>query len=393
MQKIMKKKKIKNYKFLRIITSLNPKYGGPAKGIIDSSEDLISKGHNVTIVTLDKKAKNANKKSNFKIINFKNYIGENYKFSLNFFKWLFKKKNDFDFIIIHGLWQFPSLAARLLLNGNYYVFSHGQLDPFFSQNWIKKIKKKIYWFLIEKRNLINSKSLLLTSLGEKYSLNKTYVNCEGVKKKVVGYGIRKPIFNSTKARLLFYKKLPYLRNKIFFLFLGRFDKKKGCEILIKSINKIRNNFKYKVLLAGPGYGENHQILLEKLVTKYKLQDQIIFSKPLYNEEKWGAISECNCMLLSSHGENFGISLVESLSLSKPVITTNKVNISKRIMKYNAGIISKNNVASFSKSLKKYIDLSQKKKNYMSRQALKCFDIHFNISSKKNSLLNFFDKQI
>ena len=58
------------------------------------------------------------------------------------------------------------------------------------------------------------------------------------------------------------------------------------------------------------------------------------------------------MLLSSHGENFGISLVESLSLSKPVITTNKVNISKRIMKYNAGIISKNNVASsFSKSLK------------------------------------------
>ena len=88
------------------------------------------------------------------------------------------------------------------------------------------------------------------------------------------------------------------------------------------------------------------------------------------------------MLLSSHGENFGISLVESLSLSKPVITTNKVNISKRIMKYNAGIISKNNVASFSKSLKKYIDLIQKKKNYMSRQAFKCFDIHFNISSKK-----------
>ena len=73
MKKIMKKKIKNKLKIFKIITSLNPKFGGPAKGIIDS-EDLISKGHNVTIVTLDKKAKNAYKKSNFKIINFKNYI-------------------------------------------------------------------------------------------------------------------------------------------------------------------------------------------------------------------------------------------------------------------------------------------------------------------------------
>ena len=40
----------------------------------------------------------------------------------------------------------------------------------------------------------------------------------------------------------------------------------------------------------------------------------------------GSNIEFEAMLLASHGENFGVSLVESLSMSRPVITTNKVNI-------------------------------------------------------------------
>ena len=56
------------------------------------------------------------------------------------------------------------------------------------------------------------------------------------------------------------------------------------------------------------------------------------------------------MVLPSHGENFGVALVESLSCSKPVLTTNKVNIYKEILKFNAGFISKNEINSFAKIL-------------------------------------------
>ena len=111
------RKKINNkLKILRIITSLNPKFGGPATGIIESSKDLILKGHNVTILTLDKDTKNSFNINKIKIINFKNYIGENYKFSFNFFYWLLRKHRIYDHVIVHGIWQFPSLAARLILN-------------------------------------------------------------------------------------------------------------------------------------------------------------------------------------------------------------------------------------------------------------------------------------
>ncbi len=386
MPKTMRKKIKNKLKILRIITSLNPKFGGPATGIIESSKDLILKGHNVTILTLDKNIKSSYNINRIKIINFKNYIGENYKFSFNFFYWLLRKHKIYDHVIVHGIWQFPSLAARLILNGKYFVFTHGQLDPYFSFNWLKKIKKQIYWLLIEKRNLIKSRSVLLTSLGEKQSLKKTFVNCEGIKKKVINYGINRPILNKKKILDIFYKKRPYLKGN-FFLFLGRFDKKKGCEILIESIYNLKKNFNNKLLLAGPGYGDRYQVNLEKLVKKYNLNDKIFFSGPLYSEAKWGSILASKCMLLSSHGENFGISLVEALSLGKPVITTYRVNIYKDILIYKAGFVSKNTVSGFSRNLLKFINLDDKKKNYMSKQALKCFDKNFNISKSKKTLTN------
>ena len=78
-------------------------------------------------------------------------------------------------------------------------------------------------------------------------------------------------------KLVYYFIKNFLTLEIkFFSYLGRFDKKKGCEILIKSINKIRNNFKYKVLLAGPGYGENHQILLENLLENINCRIRLYF---------------------------------------------------------------------------------------------------------------------
>tara|TARA_A100001015_G_scaffold77190_1_gene85748 strand:+ start:2393 stop:3571 length:1179 start_codon:yes stop_codon:yes gene_type:complete len=392
MPKTMRKKINNKLKILRIITSLNPKFGGPATGIIESSKDLILKGHNVTILTLDKDTKNSFNINKIKIINFKNYIGENYKFSFNFFYWLLRKHRIYDHVIVHGIWQFPSLAARLILNGKYFVFTHGQLDPYFSLNWLKKIKKQFYWFLIERQNLVKCKSILLTSKGEKKSLKNTFVNCNGIKKKVINYGIIKPTLEKKKNIKLFYKKIPSLKNKKFFLFLGRFDEKKGCEILIKSIFKLKNKFDDKVLLAGPGFGGKYQVFLERLVNKYKLNDKILFSGPLYKELKWGSIMASECMLLSSHGENFGISLVESLSVSVPVITTDKVNISNEILNSGAGLISKNTVSGFSNNLLKFIQFNKKQKLYMSQQALKCFENNFNISSNKKTLSNLLLKK-
>ena len=91
--------------------------------------------------------------------------------------------------------------------------------------------------------------------------------------------------------------------------MGRFHQKKGCEILIKSIKKIIDkNINIKVLMVGPSneYRKN----LIKLSNSLNLKDTIFWSDHLSYNLKWGAILNSQAMLLSSHGENFGVSLVE-----------------------------------------------------------------------------------
>ena len=131
----MKSKK----KILRIVSSLNPKHGGPSVGIIESSKYLIKNGFKVDIVTLDKQKGLNPKFKNIKIINFSDYLGSNYRFSFKAYMWLFKSRIHYDFFIIHGLWQFQTLLARLLLKGRYLVFTKVLFKFFFSCSEVKII--------------------------------------------------------------------------------------------------------------------------------------------------------------------------------------------------------------------------------------------------------------
>ena len=121
----MSKKKIK---ILRIISSLDPKFGGPARGIIETSKQLIYNGLETEILTLDKKKFNYSK---IKIHNISSYFFDKYKFSLELIKWLNKNKNKYDLFIIHGLWQFHTLAARILLKKKIRSFCSWTIRSFF----------------------------------------------------------------------------------------------------------------------------------------------------------------------------------------------------------------------------------------------------------------------
>lgn len=392
----------KRIKILRIIPTIDPMYGGPSKTIIDTSLMMANKGFEIDILTgLQKKGskvykakKNTSLNSKkIRIINMGKHFFGDYCFNLRQFIWLYNNRDKYNFVIVHGLWQFSTLMARILLKKNYFIFIHGQLDPWFSENFLKKIKKQIYWFFFEKRNLLNSSSILVTSQGEKKTLKNTYVNTSNINKKVVRYGILKPKINRKKALNNFYKSFPKLKKQKFYLFLGRFHEKKGCDLLIKSIKEVEKKVDDIFLLAGPKTNSNYEKKIQILIDKYKLKEKIIFSDMLLDDVKWGAILASKAMVLSSHGENFGVSLVESMCFGKPVLTTNKVNISNEILKHKAGLISDDSVDDFSKIILRFNKYKKKELNIYSKNAYKCFVNQFDLSIEKNSLNELIKKNI
>ena len=380
---------MKKIKILRIIHTLDPTHGGPQNAIIDNSLALIKKGFNIDILTNDNKNYYFKKKDSIKVINVGPPLIE-YGFNIRLIFWLINNREKYDIFIVHGLWTFYTLIARLLLKNKYFVFAHGQLDPFFSIDFIKKTKKKIYWNLIEKENLISANSLLLTTENEKKLLLKTYVNTNNIKKKNVSYGILKPKFNIANVKRLFYKKYPNLKNEYFLIFLGRFHKKKGCDTLLKALKILKKkNIIIKLLLVGPEneYKKN----LKQLSKNLDIEDQVCWSNTMKNGIKWGSLYLSKGMVLCSNGENFGVSLVESLSLGKPVLTTNKVNIYDKIKKYNCGLISKNDATSFANILNKYFKSNNKTLENYSKNSIKCFNKEFNLENNINIFSDYLKK--
>ena len=382
----------KKIKILRIVQTLDKAYGGISNYILDSSGALTKRGFEVDILTYDKPKSFFSRKKNIKIINKGPAYGK-FTFSFSLLFWLIKNKKKYDLFIIEGIWHFSTLIARFILKNKYYVYLHGSLDPYFSTEPFKCFKKKIYWLLVERKNLLSSNSILLTNNIEKNQLDNTYVNTNNIKKKVVGgIGIAKPKFIKKRALNKFYKKFPLLKKKRFLLFLGRFHQKKGCDTLIKAMRKIsKKNIKINILMAGPNSKYKNNI--KKISETYGLNKNIFWSDTIDGNLKWGAIIASQGMVLATNGENFGIALAESLSCSRPVLTTYKTNIYKEIHDSGAGLISQNKVNDFAKILLKFNNLNNKEILKYSKNSLKCFNDNFNIKYNINTLAKFLKSEI
>ena len=375
-------------KILSIIDSLSLKDGGPSHSLIDMALANKANGIQHDILYIGPKEKISINKE-IKIISLKDSKFK-YGFSIKLILWLLNHKNSYTLFIIHGILQFITLISRIIIPNKYLVFTHGMLDPYFGKEKFKTIKKKIYWNLFERKNLLKAKYVLLNSAKEFTQLNKTFVNTKGIKYKLVNYGLfpRKIDFNKCEKK--FNKKFKFINGKRFILFIGRIHPKKGCFLMVKAFAKIKNINNFKLLIAGDA-NNLYAKQIKKFIIRKKLQNKIYFLNFLKGEMKWGAIRKAKYTILPSHGDNFGVSIVESLFAGTPVICSNKVGISDIIKQNNAGIIISDNINSIKLGMEKAATINQKKNNLESLNSIKCFNNNFNL--KKNHSFSNWLKEI
>jgi len=373
-------------KILSIIDSLDLKSGGPSHSLVDMA--IANKINNINhdILYIGKKIK-LKKNTRIKIISLRQSYFK-YGFSFRLIIWLLKNKKKYDLFIIHGIWQFITVVARFLLTNKYLIFTHGMLDPYFGKENFKTIKKKIYWKFIEKHNLLKSKFVLTNSRSELIKFKNTFVKTDGIKIKKINYGIFPKKINIDICKKKFLKKFKFVKNRKVILYISRIDPKKGCDLLIKAFSSIKDKKNYILLIAGNLDNEYAQYLFK--VSKVLDDENIYFIDFLKDDVKYGAILYADCTILPSHGENFGVSVVESLSLKTPVICSNKVGISNIIKKYNSGLISQNNIHHLKFNLEKFFKMNLNQKKILNKNAFKCFNENFNYKNN-HSFSNWIKK--
>ena len=113
-------------------------------------------------------------------------------------------------------------------------------------------------------------------------------------------------------------------NRTIFLFVGRLEKSKGLEYLLKAAGELKKFEKnFEILLIGNG---NEEQFLKQLAIKLELQNYVKFLGKKKQEEVVNYYSFSDVFILPSLYEGFPIALLEAWASGLPVITTDAAGL-------------------------------------------------------------------
>ena len=376
-------------KVLHILSSVDPKGGGPMEGVKQYGLRFEELGLNhVEVVTLDDPAAPCVAEFPLKVHALGPAIGS-YCYTPKLTQWLEAHARDYEAIIVNGLWQYHGFGAWRVLHRlqiPYFVFTHGMLDPWFKHTYpLKHIKKWLYWPWAEYRLLRDARAVLFTCEEERLLARKSFWLYK-VREQVINYGTGTPPSNAKVLKTLFHESYPALREKRVLLFLSRIHEKKGCDLLIKAFAKVANqDANLHLLMAGP----SHPDLLKKLkflAERLGVAERITWPGMLQGDIKWGAFYASEAFVLSSHQENFGIAVAEALGCGLPVLISDKVNIWREIATDGAGIVNADTLEGTEKTLRQWLAMTANGRYKMAKQARASFEQRFTVDAMTKSLI-------
>ena len=288
-------------------------------------------------------------------------------------------------VIAHGLWQWPGVAAyhEYLRTGTpYLVYPHGMLDPWFKKsNPIKHVKKQLYWWCKQGKILKRASAVCFTTEEERQLAKKTFIpyRCNEV---VTGLGIPNPEGDVKKQLHLFQEKFPETLNKNVLLYMGRIHPKKGIDMLLEAFAKHASG-QNLLVIAGPV--EKDDECFRKLYLQSKsIRKNILWTDMLEGDIKWGAFHMADAFILPSHQENYGMVVAEACSMGVPILLTNKVNLWREVLEYDAGLIADDNQEGINQLVADWASGKTKGKNENARS---CFKECLNVSNSVARLVS------
>lgn len=372
---------------LHVISSASPTGGGPIEVARLLSAAHQRAGHSAEIVTLD--APGTLAALPLPVHTLGPGRGK-YAYAPRLLAWLRENRNRFDAVLVHGLWQYHSFAARQAFHATdtpYYVFPHGMLDPWFKRQYpLKHWKKWLYWPWADYRVLRDARAVLFTCEEERLLAPQSFwlYRANAV---VTGLGTTPPPIELSAARTNFLDAYPALQNKRIALFMGRLHPKKGCDLLIEAFAQtLARDPAWRLAMAGPDQA-GWRVELEALAARLGVADRITWTGMLIDDFKWGALAAAEIFVLPSHQENFGIAVAEALACATPVLISRQVNIWREIDARRAGLVADDTLPGAVELLERWRDLPAGERARMRDAAAICFREDFDVAHTAAKLLD------
>ena len=275
-----------------------------------------------------------------------------------------KDIKEYDILHIHEHRQTLAILASYFARKNnipYIVQAHGSVLPFFQKEGLKNLFDKVFGFKI----LHNASCVFALTEVEKEQYLKMGVDEEKI--EIVPLGINLEEYENLPSSGGFRSKFNIDENDKLILFVGRIHEIKGLGLLIDAFNDLINqntednsleynsleDNSYSIKLAIVGPDDGYLIELEDKIKEYSLEENVIITGPLYNEEKQEALVDCDLFVMPSKYESFTTSGLEAMACSKPLVLTKNNHIHDWV-DGNVGLACEDNKDSLRESIEKIL---------------------------------------
>ncbi len=212
---------------------------------------------------------------------------------------------------------------------------------------------------------ISSESFKIIQASDIYIANTEYekkrLTDSGIlhsKIKVVGCGVDVEAYENID-RDQYRRKLNIDENEILIGYIGRIQKHKSIDVLIKAFGLLPASSNVKLLIAGHGNEHMDELyaIATESVTNY--EQKILFQTDISEDEKTKLFHALDIFVLPSVSESFGIVFLEAWACKKPIIGMNIGAIASVISDNKDGLlVSPNNVTDLADKIYKLAEDSK-----------------------------------
>lgn len=387
-------------KLLHVIASVNPATGGPIEGILvhnavsrDRAEREIvccDRPDDAWVDQLPVRVHPVGVPPAKTRDPVKRFL-DHYRYTPRLVPWLQENIRRYDAVVVNGVWNYTALAAARTLPDSgipYFVYPHGQLDPWFRKAYpLKELAKQFFWWFNEGRLLKGARAVCFTSDEERRLVRNRYFGHQDYREAVVGYGTTDPPAPTSEQTAAFRALVPDLRQgRSFFLFLGRIHRKKGCDILVEAFARVgRSHPEVHLVIAGPDQ-EGWMASLRARAAMLGVFSRIHWPGMLSGQAKWGAFRAADAFILPSHSENFGLAVAEAMACGTPVLISDKVNIWREVEESGGGLVEPDTVEGVARLMARWLALPPGEREAMRLAARGGFERHFRIEAAAERML-------
>ena len=318
----------KNTNILQITKYFYPatSFGGPVQCTYNLSKCLTRRGHNVTVYATDALAidTNARTKNQYQeidgisVFNFRNTA----KFcglfiSPGIIRALKTNIKNFDVVHLHEYRTFQNIVFKYLKKNVPYVLScHGEF-AYREEEWNYRLPRRFFDYLFGKELVSHADQLIALTQSEAFEYLRAGIKPDKI--AIVPNGVAVEDFSKIPTKGYF-RTLFGIDEQHIILYLGRLNKRKGIDTLVKAfclLSKDRSDA--RLVIAGPDDG--FLAALERDVGRLNLKNRVSFTGPLNRRQVLAALNEASVVVYPSIQEGFPIVPLEAGIMGKPIIVS------------------------------------------------------------------------